>query len=108
MTHKGRVYGRGYRNDVKRYQSWLEGIGSSRQAETLDGVYINVMSAQIAQLTLVLGESEKTKVVEQQSMSDTVQDIKEKVLNLARWLTTSSPKDTDDNEEEDDFVDATP
>ena len=66
------------------------------------------MLAQIAQLTLVLAESEKTIVVEQQSMSETVQDIKEQVLNLARWLTTSSPKDTDDNEVEDDVVDSTP
>ncbi|KAG5631073.1 hypothetical protein H5410_002790 [Solanum commersonii] len=37
-THKGRCYGLGSRNDVRRLQSSLEGIGSSHQAEALDGV----------------------------------------------------------------------
>ena len=37
-THKGRCYGLGSRNDVRRLQLGLEGIGSSRQAEALDGV----------------------------------------------------------------------
>ncbi|KAG5576624.1 hypothetical protein H5410_056758 [Solanum commersonii] len=34
-THKGRVYGLGSRNDVRRLQSSLQGIGSSRQARHL-------------------------------------------------------------------------
>ncbi|WMV19017.1 hypothetical protein MTR67_012402 [Solanum verrucosum] len=46
-THKGRVYGLGSRKDVRQLQSSLEGIGSSRQAEALDGVEIAAMSAQI-------------------------------------------------------------
>ncbi|WMV37283.1 hypothetical protein MTR67_030668 [Solanum verrucosum] len=57
-THKGRVYGLGSRNDVRRLQSGLEGIGSSHQVEALDGVQIVAMSAQIPQLTLALAESE--------------------------------------------------
>ncbi|WMV54181.1 hypothetical protein MTR67_047566 [Solanum verrucosum] len=58
------------------------------------------MSAQIAQLTSALVESEWRRVAEQQSMSATVQKIKEQVLNLARRPTTSDPEDTDDDSEE--------
>ncbi|KAG5571594.1 hypothetical protein H5410_061360 [Solanum commersonii] len=60
-TYKGRVYG----------------IGSSRQAEALDGVKISAMSDQIAKLTMALAESERRRVAEQESMSETVQQIKE-------------------------------
>ncbi|WMV51762.1 hypothetical protein MTR67_045147 [Solanum verrucosum] len=56
-THKGSYYGLGSRNDVRRLQSGLEGIGSSRQAEALDGVQIAAMSDQIAKLTATLAES---------------------------------------------------
>ncbi|WMV58436.1 hypothetical protein MTR67_051821 [Solanum verrucosum] len=42
----------------------LEGIGSSRQAEALDGVQIASMSAQIAKLTAVLAESKRRRVAE--------------------------------------------
>lgn len=49
--HKGKVYVVGSRNDVIRFQSGLEGIGSSHQVETLEGVQIIVMSTQIAQHT---------------------------------------------------------
>ncbi|WMV19763.1 hypothetical protein MTR67_013148, partial [Solanum verrucosum] len=96
---------------AERTFSGLQGIGSSRQAEALDDVQIVSMSAQIAQLTSTLAESQRRRVAEQQSMSATVQEIKEQVLNLARRPTTSSPaEDTDDNSEEDgeDFVDVTP
>uniref|UniRef100_M1C783 Transposase-associated domain-containing protein n=1 Tax=Solanum tuberosum TaxID=4113 RepID=M1C783_SOLTU len=88
----------------------LQGIGSSRQAEELDGVQIGAMSAQISQLTSALVESERRRVVEQQSMSAIVQRTKKLVLNLARRPTTSAPEDTDDDneEEEEDFVNATP
>ncbi|WMV46548.1 hypothetical protein MTR67_039933 [Solanum verrucosum] len=103
-THKGRVYGLGSQNDVRRLQSGLEGIGSPRQAKALDGIQIAAMSAQIAQLTSALAESERRRVAEQQSMSATVQEIKEQVLNLARRPTTSSPaEDTADESEEEDF-----
>ena len=107
-THKGRCYGLGSHNDVRRLQSGLEGIGSSHQAEALDGVQIAAMSAQIAQLTSTLAESERRRVAEQQSMSATVQQIKEQVMNLARRPTTSAPDDTDDERDEDDYVDLTP
>uniref|UniRef100_M1DET7 Uncharacterized protein n=1 Tax=Solanum tuberosum TaxID=4113 RepID=M1DET7_SOLTU len=109
-THKGRVFGLGSRNDVRRLQSGLEGIGSSRQAEAPNSVQIAAMSAQIAQLTSALVESEWRRVAEQQSMSVTIQEIKEQVLNLARRPTTSSlAEDTDDGSDEDgDFVDRTP
>ncbi|KAG5570539.1 hypothetical protein H5410_060305 [Solanum commersonii] len=53
-THKGRYYGLGSQNDVRRLQSDLEGIGSSRQAEALDGVQIAAMLDQIAKLTVAL------------------------------------------------------
>ncbi|WMV41978.1 hypothetical protein MTR67_035363 [Solanum verrucosum] len=43
----------------------LQGVGSSRQAETLDGVQIAAMSAQIAQLTSALTELERRRVAEQ-------------------------------------------
>ncbi|WMV54118.1 hypothetical protein MTR67_047503 [Solanum verrucosum] len=76
-THKGRVYGLGSRNNVRRLRSSLEDIGSSRQAEALDGVQIAVMLAQIAQLTSALVESKRRRVAEQQSMCETIQQIKE-------------------------------
>ncbi|KAG5628272.1 hypothetical protein H5410_013490 [Solanum commersonii] len=86
-------------NDIRRLQSGLEGIGSSRQEEALD-----------TQLTSVLTESKRRRVAEQQSMSVIVQEIKEQVLNLTRRPTTSSlVEDTDDDsDEDDDFVDRTP
>ncbi|WMV57790.1 hypothetical protein MTR67_051175, partial [Solanum verrucosum] len=107
-THKGRCYGLGSRNDVRRLQSSLEGIGSSRHAEALDGVQIAVMSDQIAKLTAALAESERKRVPEQESMSETVQQIKEQVMNLACRPTTSAPDDTDNKSDEDDYVDLTP
>ncbi|WMV38245.1 hypothetical protein MTR67_031630 [Solanum verrucosum] len=57
---------------AERTFSGLEGIGSSRQAEALDSVQIAAMSAQITKLTVALAESERRKVVEQESMSETV------------------------------------
>ncbi|WMV33182.1 hypothetical protein MTR67_026567 [Solanum verrucosum] len=107
-THKGKCYGLGSRNDVRRLQSGLEGIGSSHQAEALDGVQIAAMSDQITKLTAALAESERKRVAEQQSMSETVQQIKEQVMNLARRPTTSAPDDTDNESDEDDYVDLTP
>ncbi|KAG5609714.1 hypothetical protein H5410_020995 [Solanum commersonii] len=107
-THKGRYYGLGSRNDVRRLQSGLEGIGSSRQAEALDSVQIAAMSAQIAKLTAALAESEQRRVAEQESVSEIVQQIKEQVMNLAHRPTTSSPDDTDDESDEDDYVEPTP
>ncbi|KAG5580125.1 hypothetical protein H5410_050752 [Solanum commersonii] len=55
----------GSRNDVRRLQSDLEDIGSSRQAEALDGVQIAAMLDQIAKLTMALAESERNRVAEQ-------------------------------------------
>ncbi|KAG5610429.1 hypothetical protein H5410_021710 [Solanum commersonii] len=107
-THKGRCYGLGSHNDVRRLQSGLEGIGSSRQAEALDGVHIVAMLDQITKLTAALAESERKRVVEQQSKSETVQQIKEQVMNLARRPTTSALDDTDDESDEDDYVNLTP
>ncbi|WMV38002.1 hypothetical protein MTR67_031387 [Solanum verrucosum] len=68
-THKGRCYGLGSRNDVRRLQPDLEAA---------------------------LAESKRKRVAEQQSMSETVQQIKEQVMNLARRPTTSAPDDTND------------
>ncbi|KAG5594337.1 hypothetical protein H5410_035569 [Solanum commersonii] len=62
----------------------LKGIGSSHQAEALDGVQIAIMSDQIAKLTATQVESEWRRVAEQESMGETVQQIKEQVMNLAR------------------------
>uniref|UniRef100_M1DX27 Uncharacterized protein n=1 Tax=Solanum tuberosum TaxID=4113 RepID=M1DX27_SOLTU len=95
-------------NELLRLQSGLDGIGSSHQAEALDGVQIVVMSNQIAKLTTALAESERRKVAEQETMSKTIQQIKEQVMNLARRPTTSAPNDTDDESDEDDYVDLTP
>ncbi|WMV07441.1 hypothetical protein MTR67_000826 [Solanum verrucosum] len=58
-----------------------------------------------------LAESKRKRVAEQQSMSETVQQIKEQVMNLACRPTTSAPDDTDDTDDEsdeDDYVDLTP
>ncbi|WMV29488.1 hypothetical protein MTR67_022873, partial [Solanum verrucosum] len=98
----------GSRNDVRRLLSNLEGIGSSRQAEAVDGVQIAAMSAQITKLIAALAESERRRVAEQQSMSETVQQIKEQVMNLARRPTTSAPNDTDDESDDDDYIEPTP
>ena len=106
--NKGRVYGLGSRNDIRRLQSGLVGIGSSRQAEALDGVQIAAMSDQITKLTAALAESERRRLAEQESMNETVQQIKEQVMNLARRPTTSAPDDTDDESDGDDYVDLTP
>ncbi|WMV54932.1 hypothetical protein MTR67_048317 [Solanum verrucosum] len=107
-AHKGRFYGLGSRNDVRRLQLGLEGIGSSRQAEALDGIQIAAMSAQITKLTAALTLSERRRVAEQESMSETIQQMKEQVMNLARQPTTSAPDDTDDESDEDDYVEPTP
>ena len=66
------------------------------------------MLAQIAQLTSALAASERRREAEQRSMSETVQQIKEQVMNLARRPTTSAPDDTDDESDEDDYVEPTP
>ncbi|KAG5620957.1 hypothetical protein H5410_006175 [Solanum commersonii] len=97
----------GSQNDVRQLQSGLEGIGSSRQAEALDGVQISI-SDQIAKLTAALAESKRRRVAEQENMSETIQEIKEQVMNLARRPTTSASDDTDDESDEDDYVDLTP
>uniref|UniRef100_M1DZW9 Uncharacterized protein n=1 Tax=Solanum tuberosum TaxID=4113 RepID=M1DZW9_SOLTU len=86
----------------------LEGIGSSRQAEAFDGVQIAAMSSQITKLTAALADSEWRRVAEQESMSETVQQIKEQVMNLARRPTISAPNDTDDESDDDDYVEPTP
>ncbi|WMV18747.1 hypothetical protein MTR67_012132 [Solanum verrucosum] len=83
-THKGRVYVLGSRNDI------------------------TAMSTQIARLISALAESERNRVAQQQSMSESIQQIKEQVMNLAHRPTTLAPKDTDDDNDEDDYVDPTP
>ncbi|KAG5595445.1 hypothetical protein H5410_036677 [Solanum commersonii] len=88
----------------RRRDGSLEGIGSSRQVEALDGVQIAAMSDQIAKLTTALAESERRRVTEQEIMSETVQQIKEQVMNLARRPTTAAPDDTDDESDEDDYA----
>uniref|UniRef100_M1CXV8 Uncharacterized protein n=1 Tax=Solanum tuberosum TaxID=4113 RepID=M1CXV8_SOLTU len=53
-------------------------------------------------------DSERRRVAEQERMSETIQQIKEQVMNLARRPTTSAPDDTDDESDEDDYVEPTP
>ncbi|WMV19668.1 hypothetical protein MTR67_013053 [Solanum verrucosum] len=76
--------------------------------KALDGVQIAAMSVQITKLTTALAESKRRRVAEQESMSETVQQIKEQVMNLARRPTTSAPDDTDDESDDDDYVESTP
>ncbi|WMV51047.1 hypothetical protein MTR67_044432 [Solanum verrucosum] len=76
--------------------------------ERAERTFIAAMSDQIAKLTATLAESKWRRVTEQQSMSETVQQIKEQMMNLARQPTTSAPDDTDDESDEDDYVDLTP
>ncbi|KAG5596694.1 hypothetical protein H5410_037926 [Solanum commersonii] len=52
--------------------------------------------------------SRRRRVAEQESMSKTVQQIKEQVMNLAHRPTTSAPANTGDESDEDDYVDLTP
>uniref|UniRef100_M1CE26 Uncharacterized protein n=1 Tax=Solanum tuberosum TaxID=4113 RepID=M1CE26_SOLTU len=66
------------------------------------------MSDQIAKLTAALAKSERRRVAEQASMSETVQQIKKQVMNLACRPTTSALDDTDDESDDDDYVDLTP
>ncbi|WMV41849.1 hypothetical protein MTR67_035234 [Solanum verrucosum] len=66
------------------------------------------MSSQITKITAALADSEQRRVAEQESMSETVQQIKEQVMNLARRPTTSAPDDTDDESDDDDYVEPTP
>ncbi|KAG5605271.1 hypothetical protein H5410_026763, partial [Solanum commersonii] len=49
----------------------------------------------------------KFEVAEQENLSETVQQIKEKVMNLARLPTISAPDDTDDESDDDDYVEPT-
>ncbi|WMV45239.1 hypothetical protein MTR67_038624 [Solanum verrucosum] len=81
-THKGTVYGLGYRNNIA------------------------AMSDQIAKLIAALAESERRRVVEKEIMSKTVHQIQKQVMNLARGTTTSAPKENDDysTDSEDDCV----
>ncbi|KAG5576926.1 hypothetical protein H5410_057060 [Solanum commersonii] len=90
-------------NDFHQY------VSKNLDTEALDGVQIAAMSAQIAQLTSALVESEQRREAEQQIMIETVQQIKEQVMNLTRRPTTSAPDDTDDDsDDKDDYVDPTP
>ncbi|XP_055829377.1 uncharacterized protein LOC129898746 [Solanum dulcamara] len=103
-SHKGRIYGMDSRTNVRRLQSGLEGIGSSRQADAIDGVQIAAMSQQIAELTRALAESEKRRIKDKKSMNEQVEQIKEQVLNLARqpsprYSRASTPDDSDDSDE---------
>ncbi|WMV26687.1 hypothetical protein MTR67_020072 [Solanum verrucosum] len=59
-------------------------------------------------LTAALAESKRRRVAEQESMSETVQQIKEQVMNLARRPITSAPNDTADESDDDDYVEPTP
>ncbi|KAG5584820.1 hypothetical protein H5410_045254 [Solanum commersonii] len=86
----------------------LEGIRLSCQVEALNGVQIAAMSAQITKRIVALAESERRRVVEQEIMSETVQQIKEQVMNLTRRPTTSAPDDTDDESDDADYVEPTP
>lgn len=58
------------------------------------------MSAQIEKLTAALAELEHIIAAEKQSMSKTIQQIKEQMMNLARQPTTSDPEDSDENNDE--------
>ncbi|WMV41351.1 hypothetical protein MTR67_034736 [Solanum verrucosum] len=65
----------------------------------------------IEKLIAALQESERKRVVEQESMSTTIKQIKKQVLNLAhRPTSASSPIEgtDDDREDDDDYIDCTP
>jgi hypothetical protein len=109
-THKGRIYGMGSQNDVRRLQSGLHGIGSSRQAEALDSVQIAEMSRKISELTRALAASEEKRLAEQKRTDQTVEQIKEQVLNLARRPSRSSRASTsgDDSSDDEEYIAPTP
>lgn len=103
-TPEDRVYGLGSRNNVRLLQLGLKGVGSSSQVKELDGVQIFAMSYQIAKHTKPLAQSKKRRVDEKESMSTTIQKIKEQQMNLARRPTTLAPNDTNENSDENDYV----
>ncbi|KAG5631907.1 hypothetical protein H5410_003624 [Solanum commersonii] len=94
--HLERKSGRGHTRVLDR--SRREALGGVR--------LINAMSDQIAKLTADLAESERKRVAEQESMSETIHQIKEQVMNLARRPTTAPMHHNESDE--DDYVDLTP
>ncbi|WMV13873.1 hypothetical protein MTR67_007258 [Solanum verrucosum] len=120
MLHLGATLGRDTRctprvqRALERLQERLKSGRGHRRVKSMveahDNVQVDAMSDQISKHTAAVAEFERRRVVEQESMSVTVHQIKEQVLNLALRPSTSSPaKDTDDvSEEDDDFIHCTP
>ncbi|KAM3356926.1 hypothetical protein P3S68_023640 [Capsicum galapagoense] len=105
---KGRTYGLVSRNELQRLEVGWAGIGSSRQAEAINGVQLADMSQQIAQLTRVVAQS----VAQTEVMCKTIEELKKQMVSMThrcrhRSLSpdSSSEEETESDEE---FVGATP
>ncbi|XP_047264905.1 uncharacterized protein LOC107865609 [Capsicum annuum] len=105
---KGRTYGLGSLNELQCLEAGWAGIGSSRQAEAINGVQLAAMSQQIAQLTRAVAES----IAQNEVTRKTVEELKRQMASMTCHLRHRSPSPDSSSEEEiksdDEFVGATP
>ncbi|KAM3320884.1 hypothetical protein P3S67_008086 [Capsicum chacoense] len=102
----GKTYAFGSRNELRRLHAGWAGIGSSRQAETIDGVQLAAMSQQITDLSRAFAQS----IAQNEVMSKTVKELKKQVVSMSRRRHRSPSPDSSSKEEteSDEFVDTTP
>ncbi|KAM3394828.1 hypothetical protein P3S68_003831 [Capsicum galapagoense] len=80
---KGKTNGFGSRNELRRLRAGWAGIGSSRQAEAIDGVQLAPMSQQITDLSRAFAQS----VAQNKVMSKTVEELKKQVVSMSPVVT---------------------
>ncbi|KAM3327058.1 hypothetical protein P3S67_002184 [Capsicum chacoense] len=105
---KGRTYGLGSRNKLRRLEAGWTSIGSSRQAEVINNVRLAAMSQQIAQLTRAVAQS----IAQNEVMLKTVEELKKQMVSMTRRRRNRSLSPDSSSEEEmgsdEEFVGATP
>ncbi|KAM3269360.1 hypothetical protein P3S67_030242 [Capsicum chacoense] len=103
---RGKIYGFGSRNELRRLCARWAGIGSSRQAEAIDGVQLAAKSHQITNLSCAFAQS----VAQNEVMSKTVEELKKKMVSMNRRRHRSPSPDSSSKEEieSDEFIDTTP
>ncbi|KAF3670304.1 hypothetical protein FXO38_07161 [Capsicum annuum] len=103
---KGRTYGLGSRNKLRRLEAGWTSIGSSRQAEAINGVQLAAMSQQI-QLTRAVAQS----IAQNEVMLKTVEELKKQMVSMTRRRCNRSLSPDSSSEEEmgsdEEFVGAT-
>ncbi|XP_047256357.1 uncharacterized protein LOC124889237 [Capsicum annuum] len=103
---KGKSYGFGSQNELRRLRAGWVGIGSSRQVEAIDGVQLVALSQQITDLSRAFAQS----VAQNEVMSKTVEELKKQVVSMSHHRHRSPSPDSSSKEEteSDEFVDPTP